>query len=59
MAKRKNKNKNQFTESLDYTFTLPETNYLPVDRKFWDSIKRRIAISEKLFDFKDVVLVYI
>lgn len=39
--------------------SLKKVEYIPVDRKIWNSIKRRIAVIEKVFDPKDIIMVLV
>jgi len=41
------------------SISIPEIEYISTDKKMWDSMKRRIEITENIFDFKDLLLVYI
>ena len=39
--------------------SVPITEHIATDKRMWNSIKRRIAISDNIFDFKDIALIYI
>ena len=53
------RNSQKIKVNQETNVSIPRIEYIPTDKKMWNSIKRRIAISDKIFDFKDLVLIYI
>ena len=41
------------------TITIPNVEYISTDKRMWNSIKRRIKIADKIFDIKEIVLIFI
>lgn len=51
--------KKELQVNQETTISIPKVEYIPTDKRMWHSIKRRIQITDKIFDFKDILLVYI
>lgn len=52
-------NKSKIKTNQETTVSLPKLDYISIDKRMWNSIKRRVKISDKVFDFKDFALIYI
>lgn len=52
-------NKNKIQTNQKTTVSLPKLEYIPTDKRMWNSIKRRVKISDKIFDLKDFALIYV
>lgn len=53
------KNNQKIRTNQTTTVTIPKPDYISIDRRIWNSIKRRIEISDRIFDIKDFVLILI
>jgi len=50
---------NKIQTNQKTTISIPKIEYIPTDRRMWNSIKRRVKISDRIFDLKDIVLLFI
>lgn len=53
------RNKKRLNINTTTTISIPNVEYVPAEKGMLISMKRRLEISDKIFDFKDIVLIFI